>query len=276
MNARQRSEYWIRVERMRSRLDSKYEPLFLNALEKDINAFIKDVREIGPEAARSKLGSYAWSEEMMIIMNDLYRESAVMFGNASYRATGQMSKKAYDPYALNSSFIDEMLNFLMTYGFWIISFITQTTKKRLNLIVTTLLSEGKSREDIIDAIKNDDELKMLKSRSKTITRTEVMRSSNYGLYLAATKHPFEVDKMWVSRRDGRTRRIPKDFYDHWDMDGQTKAITEPFVSTDKFGRTIVADMPGDPKTPKGFTINCRCSVMFVPRFDANGNLIIKR
>jgi hypothetical protein len=257
-------------------LDSKYEPLFLKALEKDINQFIKDVRDSGPQAARSKLGSYAWSEEMMIIMNDLYRESAVMFGNASYRATGQMSKKAYDPYALNSSFIDEMLNFLMTYGFWIISFITQTTKKRLHLIVTSLLSEGKSREDIIDAIKNDDELKMLNSRSKTITRTEVMRSSNYGLYLAATKHPFEVDKMWVSRRDGRTRRIPKDFYDHWDMDGQTKTITEPFVSTDKFGRTIVADMPGDPKTPKGFTINCRCSVMFVPRLDANGNLIIKR
>lgn len=276
MNGQQRSEYWIRVERMRLRLDNKYEPLFLKALENDINEFIKDVREVGPQAARSKLGSYAWNEDMMRIMNDLYRESAVTFGNASYRAVAQMSKKAADPYGLNSSFIEDILNFLMTYGFWIISLITQTTKKRLNIIVTTLISEGKSRDEIIEAIKNDQELKMLKSRSKTITKTEVMRSSNYSLYLAATKHPFEVDKIWVSRRDGRTRRIPKDFFDHWDMDGQTKAITEPFISTDKFGRTIVADMPGDPKTPKGFTINCRCSVMFVPRLDANGNLIIKR
>lgn len=275
MNAKQRSEYWIRVERMRSRLDRKYESLFTKTIESDINDFVRDVREIGPEAARSKLGAYAWNVEMMEVMNKLYRESAVMFGNASYRAIGQMGQKASDQYGLNSSFIDEILNFLVTYGFWLVSLITQTTKRRLNVLVTMLIAEGKTREEIAAAIESDAELKSLKSRGKTISRTEVMRASNYSLYLAATKHPYEVEKVWVSRRDGRTRRIPKDYYDHWDLDGQTKPLNEPFVSRDKVGRIIVSDMPGDPRTPKGFTINCRCTVMFVPKRDNNNNIIRK-
>jgi hypothetical protein len=37
----------------------------------------------------------------------------------------------------------------------------------------------------------------------------------------------------------------------------------------------LADMPGDPKAPKGFLINCRCTVAYVPSRDANGRLIMK-
>lgn len=275
MTEKQRSEYWTRVERMRVLLDRKYEPLFVKAIEDDIEQFIKDIKKFGPIAARSMLGAYAWNEGMMDIMNQLYRESAVKFGNASYRATGQMSKKAYDPFGLNSTFIDEILNFLMSYGFWLVSLITRTTKKRLSDIVTKYINEGRTVEEIIRIIRSDKELRLIKNRGKTISKTEVMRSSNYSLYLAANKHPFEVDKVWVSRRDGRTRRIPRNFFDHWDMDGQTKPINEPFVSKDRIGRVIVADMPGDPKTPIGFTINCRCTVVFVPRRDSNNNLIRK-
>jgi uncharacterized protein with gpF-like domain len=66
-----------------------------------------------------------------------------------------------------------------------------------------------------------------------------------------------------------------DFYDHWNMDGQIVAYNEPFVSADKVGRPIVVDAPGDPTAPKGFTINCRCAVGFIPKRDANGQLITK-
>lgn len=272
----QRSEYWSKVERMRLLLDKKYSSLFYEAIDNDLKQFARDVEEFGPEAAMSRLGTFAWSEGIMNVMNQLYREAAVKFGNASYRATGQMNRKSADPFGLDSTFIDEILTFLTTYGFWLVSLMTQTTKKRLSAIIVFLIGEGKSKEEIAQAIRDDKQLEQLKRRGAMIAKTETMRSSNYIIMQAADKHSFEVDKIWVSRRDGRTRRIPKDQFDHWDMDGQRKAFNEPFVSTDKFGRTIVADIPGDPKTPRGFTINCRCTVMFVPRRDERGNIINKR
>ena len=261
---------------MRLLLDKKYSSLFYEAIDEDIRRFARDVEEFEAEAAMSRLGTLAWSEGIMNVMNQLYREAAVKFGNASFRAVAQMSRKDADPFGLNSSFIDEILNFLTTYGFWLVSLMTQTTKKRLSAIVVFLIGEGKTKEEIAQAIRDDKQLEELKRRAVMIARTETMRSSNYIIMQAANKHPFEVDKVWVSKRDGRTRRIPKDQFDHWEMDGQRKAWNEPFVSTDKFGRTIVADMPGDPNTPRGFTINCRCTVAFVPRRDENNNVIMKR
>ncbi len=261
---------------MRLLLDKKYSSLFYEAIDNDLKQFARDVEEYGPEAAMSRLGTFAWSEGVMNVMNQLYREAAVKFGNASYRAVGQMNRKAADPFGLDSTFIDEILTFLTTYGFWLVSLMTQTTKKRLSALIVFLIGEGKTKEEIAQAIRDDKQLEELKRRGVMIARTETMRSSNYIIMQAANKHPFEVDKVWVSKRDGRTRRIPKDQFDHWEMDGQRKAWNEPFVSTDKFGRTIVADMPGDPNTPRGFTINCRCTVAFVPRRDENNNVIMKR
>jgi hypothetical protein len=59
------------------------------------------------------------------------------------------------------------------------------------------------------------------------------------------------------------------------MDGQTVEYNQYFTSTDKVGRPIVVEAPGDPTAPKGFTINCRCAVAFIPRRDADGQLIMK-
>lgn len=261
---------------MRLLLDKKYSSLFYEAIDEDIKRFVNDLEAYGPQWALSRISTKLWSENVMRVMNDLYREAAVKFGNASYRAVAQMNRKSADPFGLDSTFIDEILTFLTTYGFWLVSLMTNTTKKRLSALVLFLVGEGKTKEEIAQAIRDNKQLEELKRRGAMIARTETMRSSNYIIMQAANKHPFEVDKIWVSRRDGRTRRIPKDQFDHWDMDGQRKPFNEPFVSRDKFGRVIVAGMPGDPTSPRGFTINCRCSVMFVPRKDENNNVIMKR
>ena len=276
MSERQRSDYWVRVERLRRSLDIKYSKKIYQALDNEIDRFVKDMLVVGPQQALGRLNTYLWNDEMMALLNEMYRECGSIFGNASYRATRQMVSKSTDPYGLDSSFIDGILQFLTDYGFWIVTLITNTTKKRLSLLVMTLVEEGKDKYEIAEGILNDKELEKMKRRGATISRTEIMRASNYSLYLASTKHSFEVDKIWVARRDIRTRRIPKDFFDHWSMDGQVKPLNEPFTSVDRFGRVILADMPGDPKTPIGFTINCRCTVAFIPRKDNNNNIIQKR
>lgn len=257
------------------KLDRKYSSLFYGVLKSELEAFARDVKRVGPRAAMSNLGAVAWDEKLMPIMRDMYREVGVTFGNATFRAISVDSKKAANPYGLNDEFLDELTSFLIQYGFYLAALMTKTTKDRLILLVTKALTDGLSTDDIILLILSDAQIRYARYRATMIARTEVMRASNYASLKGAQKHPFLVDKVWIATRDARTRRIPRDFYDHWNMDGQTVAYDQPFVSADKVGRPIVVDAPGDPTAPKGFTINCRCAVAFIPRRDANGQLIMK-
>ena len=275
MNAMQRSDYWLRVERLRVKLDRKYSSLFYGVLKGELESFAKSVKTNGPQAAISLLGAANWDDKIIPILRDMYREVGVTFGNATFRAVSVDSKKAANPFGLNDEFLDELMSFLIQWGFYLASLMAKTTKDRLIILVTKAMTDGLSTEDIVFLILSDPQLRYAKYRATMIARTEVMRASNYASLKGAQKHPFLVDKMWISTRDARTRRIPKDFYDHWNMDGQTVEYNQPFVSADKVGRPIVVDAPGDPRAPKGFTINCRCAVAFIPRRDANGQLIMK-
>jgi uncharacterized protein with gpF-like domain len=275
MNAMQRSEYWLKMERMRRVVERKYTPIMTEVLLKEFDTFAKSVKRDGPSAAMSGLGAVVWDTKIMSVMSDMYREVAVQFSNSAYRAVGIESRKAYNPFKLNSTFLAEIMRFLAQYGFYIVAFITQTTKKKLISLVTAAMAVGASVDDIVNLIVSKEMGEYARMRARMIIRTEVMRASNYSVSMGATEHQFQVDKMWVSMRDARTRRIPKDQYDHWDMDGQVRPLDEPFQSFDKLGRVVLADMPGDPKAPKGFLINCRCTVAYVPSRDANGRLINK-
>lgn len=276
MNAKQRNEYWIKVERLRSKLDRKYSSLFREAISKDLQKVASDVREVGPQAARSMMGAYAWNDSMMTIMNELYRESAILFGNASYRAVRLMSRKAADPFGLNNDLISEIINFLMFYGFTLVAEMTQTTKKNIDQIIQQAIADDKSSEEIAQLIMSDKSNGYSRMRAMRIARTEVMRSSNYAAMKGAEKLGFEVDKVWIASRDNRTRRIPRNSYDHFNMDGMQVPYAEPFLSRGKQGDTVVAAYPGDPTTPAGFTINCRCTIAFMPKRNEFGQLIEKR
>lgn len=276
MNASQREAYWTKFERLRRGLDNKYSSLFQKAISKEMRKVARDLQLMGPSATLSMMGSYAWSDELMKIMTELYRETAVVFGNASYRAVRNQSRKAADPFGLNTDFISQIIQFLSLYGFQLVAEMTQTSKKKLTDIITQAVQEGLSIDEMVRIITSDDELGYSAMRARRIARTEVMRASNYAALQGANSHNFEVDKVWISARDSRTRRIPRNTYDHLNMDGQQVPYDQPFTSTGKKGDTVLATAPGDPNSPAGFTINCRCAIGFVPKRDANGRLIMKR
>lgn len=276
MNASQREAYWTKFERLRRGLDIKYSSLFQKAISKEMRKVARDLQLMGPSATLSMMGSYAWSDELMKIMTELYRETAVVFGNASYRAVRNQSRKAADPFGLNTDFISQIIQFLSLYGFQLVAEMTQTSKKKLTDIITQAVQEGLSIDEMVRIITNDEELGYSAMRARRIARTEVMRASNYAALQGANSHNFEVDKVWIAARDSRTRRIPRNTYDHLNMDGQQVPYDQPFTSTGKKGDTVLATAPGDPTSPAGFTINCRCAIGFVPKRDANGRLIMKR
>lgn len=275
MNAKQREAYWIRIERLRRRLDDKYSSLFKGIIMDELIKLTNDLKKYGPQGTLSMMGAYAWDKKIFDAMTQMYKEIAVIFGNASFRAVSVMSKKAADPYGRNGDWITEVLRFLGLYGLELAVDMTETTKTRMIDIIQQGMIEGWSVDVMSEKMMNEGE-RYSDFRARRIARTEVMRASNYATMKGAEQSGFEMDKIWIATRDSRTRRFPRQNFDHWDMDGKQVPYNQPFESTDKFGKPLFANFPGDPQAPAGFTINCRCTIGFIPKRDQNGRLIPKR
>ena len=275
MNARQRSEYWVKVERLRRQLDSKYYEKFKNSISKQFNNFANRIKRDGLGAAKSSLGLDLWEKELIKIFESLYKEAAVLIGNSVYRAIKIDANRKGMTFGFNRDWTQQMMDFLMTQGFVLVSDITSTTKKKLLSIVQKGIEDGLSVDEIVKLITSDEQLAYEAFRARRIVRTEVMRASNMASMMAADSHDFYVDKQWISARDNRTRRIPRDQFDHVELDGVIVKYDETFNETGKDGEPVAAMQPGDISAPPGFTINCRCTVAFIPRRDKNGNLLLK-
>lgn len=275
MNAKQRSEYWVKFERLRRQLENKYVKSFEKSILKQFDNFANRVKKNGIGAAQSSLGLDLWEKDLIKLFENLYKESVITFGNAVYRALKIEANRKANTFGFNREWTNEIMAFLMKDGFSLVSNITSTTKKKLLLIVQKGVEEGLSVDEIVRLIKSDEQIAYAKFRAQKIVRTEVMRSSNMASMMAAKKHDFVVNKQWISARDSRTRRIPEDAYDHVKLDGEVKEFDEPFDSISKDGVEFTAQQPGDISAFPGFTINCRCTIAFIPQRDKNGNLILK-
>jgi hypothetical protein len=158
--------------------------------------------------------------------------------------------------------------------------ITATTQKNIVKMVQEAIMEGIGQDDLawriewgglIDGLT----FKSLRSRSRTIARTERNRASNAAHRAAADESTFEVDLVWNSDADSpRTRGAKKsDKADHVEMDRQVAVngiFTDP-RNGDQMGYPGDISLGASPAS----TINCRCRLTEVPRRDANGRLIMK-
>lgn len=275
MNAKQRETYWLKTERLRRQIEAKYFEKLKDIIYKQFIKFANDVSAYGVSGARSRLGLDVWEKGITKVFEQMYKETVVTFGNATYRVLKIEANRKAETFGFNNEWTKAVIEFLFQQGFTLVADITSTTKKKMNDIITKGINEGLSIEEIVRLLKSDDQLNYSAFRARRIARTEVMRASNIGAMKGAEAHDFEVDKQWISARDSRTRRIPEEMFDHVALDGVIVGFDEPFESRGREGQQVVAMQPGDITSPAGFTINCRCAVGFIPKRDANGRLVFK-
>jgi hypothetical protein len=92
--------------------------------------------------------------------------------------------------------------------------------------------------------------------------------------LGAADMGVAVEKQWVSATDIRTRRIPRNQYDHLHMNGKRVPFDAGFVVPST--RTIDLMMyPGDPSAPASEVVNCRCVMATEATLDSDGLPILK-
>ena len=147
--------------------------------------------------------------------------------------------------------------------------ITNTTRKQILQVLEKANAEGWGVDKTVRALKETD---LTRQRAELIVRTETMKAANAGAMLGAADVGFEMRKQWISAKDNRTRRVPRNQYDHLDMDGVQVGYNEYFMPLSTKSLDLML-YPGDPTASAGNVCNCRCTVAFVPVRDAQGRLI---
>ena len=193
------------------------------------------------------------------MMTDIYFAVGLPFAKAVY---GSFKKAELTDDYFKRAVIDT----INSTGMKMVEDMTTTTKKEINQILSAAFEEGQSIQATAATIESHIR-HMSNVRATMIARTETIRASNKGAMMGADFTGLNLEKEWISTFDNRTRTFEDSHFDHKSMDGQRAAKNEPFGLTPKqahFLRNELLDYPADFSGSAGNTINCRCTLAFIP------------
>ena len=206
-------------------------------------------------------------EDIVKMYRELYQTIGIDYGN-KINKTLEKTKKAN--VLFNNELLKEILLFLSSDGGVRITSVRDTLVADVIKSIQESLGENGTVIDLRNAIQSiiSKNQTFYKWQSLRIARTETTTSSNFAAIKTAEQSDLVLDKVWISVQDNRTRITP---YDHFDMNDQKQELDKPFFVG---GENI--QYPGDAKASAGNVINCRCTIAFVPKRDADGMLILKQ
>jgi len=278
MTATQRREYLTRTERMTNKIIRKYQKLIRRDLDAQAMDLIKAVEKGGIRAV-NEVDFAGWDQDLAQTYSKMFRESFAVAANATYN-TMIRSTKRLAGMGRAEEWSLYVQGWLQEHGLKLVTTITGNSRQLYldiaNKAIQDGIDQGLGAVDIQKLITSrlaDQNYTYSAFRALRVARTETIRAANEGHMKGNEALPFMTNKTWIAAHDPRTRRIPEDAFDHWDLDGMVVDSDEPFTSRSKNGTLVEAMMPGDIDAPAGFTINCRCRVAFIPKRDAHGRLI---
>tara|TARA_R110002051_G_scaffold308116_1_gene379529 strand:- start:19821 stop:20609 length:789 start_codon:yes stop_codon:yes gene_type:complete len=173
--------------------------------------------------------------------------------------------------AFESEFIRGVLEFLLNFAGQRIISVNETLAEFIINEIQKRADSGKSISQIVTEIIK--QRQFYRPQLLRIVRTETTSAAGYAADSVSSNTGLILDKMWISATDSRTRRIPEDQFDHYKMHLVKVPDGEPFEVKNKKGGVELMRFPGDPKGSAGDVINCRCTLVKVPRRDSDGNLV---
>ena len=206
-------------------------------------------------------------EDIVKMYRELYQTIGLHYGN---KINNQLEKTKKANVLFNNELLKEILLFLSSDGGVRITSVRDTLVADVIKSIQKSLGENGTVIDLRNAIQSiiEKNQTFYKWQSLRIARTETTTASNFSAIKTAEQSDLVLDKVWISVQDNRTRITP---YDHFDMNNQKQELEKPFFVG---GENI--QYPGDANASAGNVINCRCTVAFVPKRDADGMLIIKQ
>lgn len=254
MNERERIQYWKEYAKIQGRLERRFLPVINKVLANQISSFTQRYLSQGGNHVSTDLQRVNGAEMALAILT-LHVYSAIVYGTIITRA---MKKTKAGNMGYNEEWTRKVLEYFKDHNLRMVSNITENTRKRILEFVSHGVDKGYGAEKIARMLKQDG---FTKFRALRIVRTETVRATNYANFLAADELGFEVNKQWIATHDSRVRDS------HKYLDGEVLQMDGTFENGCKF--------PGDPDAAAAETINCRCSLGFVPVRDRDGQLVEK-
>jgi SPP1 gp7 family putative phage head morphogenesis protein len=133
--------------------------------------------------------------------------------------------------------------------------VTATTQAQLTAELSEGVANGESTSQLADRVRQVLGTDTARSRAETIARTITNSTMNQAAHQYAAALPLGVvgGREWLAVHDDRTRET------HRAADGQVAQMGAPFVVGG-----YPMQHPGDPAAPPEETVNCRCTVAYLP------------
>jgi len=203
---------------------------------------------------------------------DVYTIIGLLHGKRVGRSINRELKNFLGP-LFNRIFQSNIADWVRDFcGSNIIS-VTDTIGKTIISIISKASEDGLTLQQMQKLVRDKIDSGLSRYEVLRIARTETGSAANHSAMVAGDTSEIVLEKVWVSSRNARTRRKPKDQFDHYDMNGVSVGQFEKFVMSGRGGVIDRLDFPCDPKGSAGNIIQCRCAVALRPKRDADGFII---
>lgn len=268
MNASQRYRYWLNYHTFQLSQERIWQPRIVYALKRQIRPVAEYLRSQGVDMTLDQLDVLVKPDEIRRVLRSLYRAVLPRYANIEakriqdeYGAEMRQEKAFGTP---NAFWLQLVQGFMLTNGATKVVEITETTREFIRRTINRMVEDGSSVSEIASVLVNSE---INVSRSRNIVRTELTNVMNLAAKGAAKRSGLVMSKTWISAQDFRTRRVPRDKFDHLHADNQTVGIDEPFNISGQ-----LMDHPGDPAGSAGNVCRCRCTMATEAIRDEQGRL----
>lgn len=282
MKPEERAQWASEYTRINRKLEKNWFPKVKKALDSKVSSLIAVLKESGHQAAIRYLETDLANPDLTTVVNDLYKNVGLVHARRSEKI---LRKEARDSRSksfgrdmevkrlgkIDLKWVSFIEKYLRTYLIEKITFnVAATTRDALLKIMFLATEMGWGVDETVRAI---GESNFTRVQAARIVRTETNRAANVGVVAQGTTFEYELQKVWISVQDNRTRGVnPEDHADHFHLDGQVVDFDSVF--TDSRNNHELRH-PGDPKAAAEDVINCRCSFATQAKRDENGRMIPK-
>lgn len=264
MTEQEQKDWWLVFHKFQQSREKTWQPKINSILKSQYKTVADYLKQNDINRTMSQVDFLVRMDAMAKTIQNIYIDAGTVFGGKAYQLVKKAKAaetKQLMPVGYNEELVNEIIQYFQLHLLnEAVLPITEQTKSLILKILTDGQQNGVSINDIVKQLTGSD---LSYQRSRTIARTETVKAANYGAMQSVKKLGYDTLKIWISARDNRTRRIPRDQADHLHANGMKVPMDEPFKIKDKKGLGYVNMMqPGDPAGGAENCVNCRCTVGF--------------
>ena len=255
---------WQDYRKLYANALKQYSPKFKKELQNQVNTYCRtlDYNAISDKAIKKTI-------------QKLHLAMGVKMAQISSKVVKRSVKGHYEALEVKSAETDlfsyTILQYLQTQGLdQLASDITNTTKDQIRRYLIQSAEQNLTLPETIVLLRGAG---ITDYRAELIARTETGRAANIGSMVGATSTGLVTVKEWIAAKDNRTRRIPRDQFDHLNMDGTKIPMDATFKLQNKKGGFDLMLHPCDSSGSAADVCNCRCTLGYEAQRDKNGKLL---